>query len=27
MHDTSATFLILQGMGDYDYVPLVEPKR
>ena len=24
--DTSATFLILQGMGEYDYVPLVEAK-
>jgi len=22
--DTSATFLILQGIGEYDYVPLVE---
>lgn len=24
--DTSATFLVLQGMGEYDFVPLV-PKR
>jgi len=24
--DTSATFLVLQGMGDYDFVPLV-PKH
>ncbi len=24
--DTSATFLVLQGIGDYDFVPLV-PKR
>jgi len=23
---TSATFLILQGIGEYDYVPLVERK-
>jgi quercetin dioxygenase-like cupin family protein len=22
---TSATFLVLQGIGEYDYVPLVEP--
>lgn len=22
--DTSATFLVLQGMGDYDFVPLVQ---
>jgi hypothetical protein len=21
--DTSATFLVLQGIGDYDFVPLV----
>jgi hypothetical protein len=21
--DTSATFLVLQGIGEYDYVPLV----
>jgi quercetin dioxygenase-like cupin family protein len=24
--DSSATFLVLQGIGEYDYVPLVEPK-
>jgi mannose-6-phosphate isomerase-like protein (cupin superfamily) len=24
--DTSATFLVLQGIGEYDYVPLVAPK-
>jgi len=24
--DQSATFLVLQGMGEYDYVPLVESK-
>ena len=24
--DQSATFLVLQGIGEYDYVPLVEPK-
>lgn len=23
----SATFLVLQGMGEYDFIPLVEPKR
>jgi mannose-6-phosphate isomerase-like protein (cupin superfamily) len=23
---TSATFLVLQGIGDYDFVPLVEPR-
>ena len=25
--DTSATFLILQGIGEYDFVPLVPSKR
>jgi mannose-6-phosphate isomerase-like protein (cupin superfamily) len=25
--DTSATFLVLQGIGEYDYVPLVAPKE
>ena len=24
--DTSATFLVLQGIGEYDFVPLVPPK-
>ena len=24
--ETSATFLVLQGIGEYDYVPLVKPK-
>jgi quercetin dioxygenase-like cupin family protein len=24
--DTSATFLVLQGIGEYDFVPLVDPK-
>ncbi len=24
--DTSMTFLVLQGVGEYDYVPLVEPR-
>ncbi len=24
--ETSATFLILQGIGEYDFVPLVKPK-
>jgi quercetin dioxygenase-like cupin family protein len=24
--ETSATFLVLQGIGEYDYVPLVEPR-
>ena len=24
--DSSATFLILQGIGEYDFVPLTEPK-
>ena len=24
--DTSATFLVLQGIGEYDFVPLVEPR-
>jgi len=23
----SMTFLVLQGVGEYDYVPMVEPKR
>jgi quercetin dioxygenase-like cupin family protein len=23
--DTSATFLVLQGIGEYDFVPLVQP--
>ena len=23
---TSATFLVLQGIGEYDYVPLLEPR-
>ena len=25
--DASATFLVLQGIGEYDYVPLVKPKE
>ena len=25
--DTSATFLVLQGIGEYDFVPLVPSKR
>ncbi len=25
--DTSATFLVLQGIGEYDFVPLVQPTR
>lgn len=25
--DTSMTILVLQGVGEYDYVPLVNPKR
>lgn len=25
--DTSATFLVLQGVGEYDFVPLVPPKE
>jgi mannose-6-phosphate isomerase-like protein (cupin superfamily) len=25
--DTSATFLVLQGIGEYDFVPLVPPER
>jgi quercetin dioxygenase-like cupin family protein len=25
--ESSATFLLLQGIGEYDYVPLVEPKK
>jgi quercetin dioxygenase-like cupin family protein len=25
--DTSATFLVLQGIGEYDFVPLVAPGR
>ena len=24
--ETSATFLVLQGLGEYDFVPLVEPR-
>jgi quercetin dioxygenase-like cupin family protein len=24
--DTSATFLVLQGIGEYDFVPLLQPK-
>jgi len=24
--ETSATFLIMQGVGEYDFVPLLEPK-
>jgi mannose-6-phosphate isomerase-like protein (cupin superfamily) len=24
--ETSAAFLVLQGVGEYDYVPLVKPK-
>jgi oxalate decarboxylase/phosphoglucose isomerase-like protein (cupin superfamily) len=25
--DSPATFLVLQGIGEYDYVPLVKPKE
>ena len=25
--DRSATFLVLQGIGEYDFVPLVEPRQ
>jgi mannose-6-phosphate isomerase-like protein (cupin superfamily) len=25
--ESSATFLVLQGIGEYDFVPLVEPRR
>lgn len=25
--EDSLTFLVLQGVGEYDYVPLVEPKK
>jgi hypothetical protein len=25
--DTSATFLVFQGIGEYDFVPLVPSKR
>jgi mannose-6-phosphate isomerase-like protein (cupin superfamily) len=25
--ETSATFLVLQGIGEYDFVPLVEPRK
>ena len=25
--DASATFLVLQGIGEYDFVPLVQPTR
>lgn len=25
--DTSATFLVLQGIGEYDFVPLVSPEK
>ena len=25
--DTSAVFLVLQGIGEYDYVPLTKPRR
>jgi quercetin dioxygenase-like cupin family protein len=25
--DTSATFLVLQGIGAYDFIPLVDPER
>jgi len=25
--NTSATFLVLQGIGEYDFVPLLEPRK
>jgi hypothetical protein len=25
--DTSATFLVLQGIGEYDFVPMVQVKE
>jgi hypothetical protein len=25
--EKSATFLVLQGIGEYDFVPLVEPRK